>query len=42
MSNEQLVISYRDALKSGEKEWIKLLKDEIMRRGLRPLKKIKV
>ncbi|WP_430540049.1 sporulation histidine kinase inhibitor Sda [Neobacillus drentensis] len=38
MSNEQLIISYRDALKSGEKEWIKLLKDEIKRRGLRLLK----
>ncbi|MFC4800327.1 MULTISPECIES: sporulation histidine kinase inhibitor Sda [Neobacillus] len=39
MSNEQLILSYRDALKSGkEKEWIKILKDEIERRGLRPLK----
>ncbi|MFC0023819.1 sporulation histidine kinase inhibitor Sda [Neobacillus cucumis] len=38
MSNEQLIVSYRNALKSGEKEWIKLLKDEIKRRGLRPLK----
>ncbi len=41
MSNEQLVVSYRDALKSGkekEKEWIKILKDEIQRRGLRPFK----
>lgn len=39
MSNEQLVVSYRDALKSeNEKEWIKLLKDEILRRGLRPFK----
>jgi len=38
MSNEQLVVSYRDALKSGEKEWIKLLKDEINRRGLKPFK----
>jgi hypothetical protein len=39
MSNEQLVVSYRDALKSDkEKEWIKILKDEIQRRGLRPFK----
>lgn len=39
MSNEQLVVSYRDALKSGkEKEWIRILKDEIARRGLTPLK----
>lgn len=37
MSNEQLVVSYRDALKSEQdKEWVKLLKDEIQRRGLRP------
>jgi len=35
-----LVVSYRDALKSGkEKEWIKILKDEIQRRGLRAIKK---
>ncbi|RHW42228.1 sporulation histidine kinase inhibitor Sda [Neobacillus notoginsengisoli] len=40
MSNEQLVVSYRDAMKSGtEKEWIQVLKDEIQRRGLRPFKK---
>jgi len=40
MSNEQLVVSYRDALKSEkEKEWIKILKDEIKRRGLRPILK---
>lgn len=40
MSNEQLVVSYRDAIKSGkEKEWIKILKDEILRRGLKPFKK---
>ena len=40
MSNELLVVSYRDALKSGnEKEWIKVLKDEIKRRGLKPFKK---
>ena len=39
MSNELLVVTYRDALKSGnEKEWIKILKDEIKRRGLRPFK----
>lgn len=41
MSNEQLVVSYRDALKSGkeEKEWIKILRDEIQRRGIKPFKK---
>jgi hypothetical protein len=39
MSNELLVVTYRDALKSGnEKEWIKVLKDEIQRRGLKPIK----
>jgi hypothetical protein len=39
MSNEQLVVSYRDALKSeSDKEWAKILKDEISRRGLRPFK----
>jgi hypothetical protein len=39
MSNEQLVFSYRDALKSDkEKEWIKILKDEIQRRGLKAIK----
>ncbi|MDP4170621.1 MAG: sporulation histidine kinase inhibitor Sda [Bacillota bacterium] len=39
MSNELLIVSYRDALKTGkEKEWIKFLKDEISRRGLRPFK----
>lgn len=39
MSNEQLVFSYREAMKSGkDKEWIKLLKDEIRRRGLKPYK----
>ena len=36
MSNEQLVVSYRDALKTGEKEWIRLLRREIKRRGLKP------
>lgn len=40
MSNEMLVVSYRDALKSGkDQEWAKVLKDEINRRGLRPFKK---
>lgn len=39
MSNEQLVVSYRDALKSEQdKEWAKILKDEITRRGLKPFK----
>jgi hypothetical protein len=39
MSNELLVVTYRDALKSGnEKEWIKVLKDEIKRRGLKAIK----
>lgn len=39
MSNEQLVVSYRDALKTGtETEWIKVLKNEINRRGLPPIK----
>lgn len=39
MSNEMLIVSYRDALKSGkDKEWIKLLRDEIQRRGLKPFK----
>jgi hypothetical protein len=39
MSNEQLIVSYRDALKSDkEKEWIKILKDEIQRRGLKAIK----
>lgn len=40
MSNEQLVVSYRDALKTGsEKEWIRILKKEITKRGLKPFKK---
>jgi len=40
MSNEQLIFSYREAVKSGkDKAWIKLLKDEIKRRGLKPFKK---
>lgn len=39
MSNEMLVVSYRDALKSGEdKEWVKVLRDEIQKRGLKPFK----
>jgi hypothetical protein len=39
MSNEQLVFSYRDALKSGkEKEWIRVLQNEIKKRGLKPIK----
>jgi Sporulation inhibitor A len=39
MSNEQLIVSYRDALKSDkDKEWAKILKDEIERRGLKPFK----
>lgn len=37
MSNEQLIVSYRDALKSGnEKEWIRVLLGEIKKRGLNP------
>jgi Sporulation inhibitor A len=40
MSNEQLVAAYRDAQKNGEdRMWIKLLKDEIKKRGLKPFKK---
>jgi hypothetical protein len=40
MSNEQLVVSYRDALKSEQdKEWAKILKIEISKRGLKPFKK---
>ncbi|AIE60094.1 sporulation histidine kinase inhibitor Sda [Bacillus methanolicus] len=40
MSNELLIVSYRDALKSDkDKEWAKILKDEIKRRGLKPFKK---
>ncbi|MGG0719376.1 sporulation histidine kinase inhibitor Sda [Robertmurraya massiliosenegalensis] len=39
MSNELLVVSYRDALKSEkDKEWAKILKDEIRKRGLKPFK----
>lgn len=37
-----LILSYREALKSGQdEEWIKLLKDEIQKRGLKPFKDIK-
>lgn len=37
MSNELLIVSYRDALKSSEdKEWAKLLKKEILKRNLNP------
>ncbi|MGA9226382.1 MAG: sporulation histidine kinase inhibitor Sda [Mesobacillus sp.] len=39
MSNELLVVSYRDALKSeSDKEWAKILKVEISKRGLKPFK----
>jgi hypothetical protein len=38
MSNEQLVVSYRDALKTGDKDWIRFLNCEIKRRGLNPIK----
>ncbi|WP_210365150.1 sporulation histidine kinase inhibitor Sda [Bacillus sp. REN3] len=39
MSNEQLVVSYRDALKSEQdKEWAKILKTEISKRGLKAIK----
>ncbi len=41
MSNEQLVVSYRDALKSSsgvDKEWIRLLQGEMKKRGLKPIK----
>lgn len=39
MSNEQLVVSYRDALKSGnEKEWIRVLQGEMKKRGLKSAK----
>lgn len=42
MSNELLVVSYRDALKTGkEKEWINMLKDEILKRGLKPANLLK-
>ncbi|AYA76569.1 sporulation histidine kinase inhibitor Sda [Bacillus sp. Y1] len=37
MSNEMLVVSYRNALKSGkDKEWAKFLKKEIEKRNLKP------
>ncbi|WP_394232397.1 sporulation histidine kinase inhibitor Sda [Niallia oryzisoli] len=39
MSNEQLIVSYRDALKSGnDKDWIRVLQGEIKKRGLKPIK----
>ncbi|RLQ95401.1 sporulation histidine kinase inhibitor Sda [Falsibacillus albus] len=39
MSNEQLVAAYRDAEKNGQdRDWAKLLKDEIRKRGINPLK----
>lgn len=39
MSNELLVAAYRDAEKKGQdREWIKLLKSEITKRGLNPYK----
>ncbi|RFU65271.1 sporulation histidine kinase inhibitor Sda [Peribacillus glennii] len=39
MSNELLVVSYRDAVSSNkDQDLIKYLKDEIQRRGLRPFK----
>lgn len=42
MSNEQLVVSYRDALKSeSDKEWAQILKTEISKRGLKPFKTVK-
>ncbi|MHC0035650.1 sporulation inhibitor A family protein [Pseudoneobacillus sp. C159] len=43
LSNEQLVISYRDAVKSGkEQESVaRILKEEITKRGLKPFKKKK-
>ncbi|MBS4217409.1 sporulation histidine kinase inhibitor Sda [Bacillus sp. FJAT-49711] len=37
MSNELLVAAYRDAKKNEhESEWIKLLKSELRKRGLKP------
>lgn len=39
MSNEQLVVSYRDAVSSNkDKDLIKYLKAEIQSRGLKPFK----
>lgn len=39
LSNEQLIVSYRDALKTGiDKDWIRFLQSEIKRRGLNPNK----
>ncbi|MCJ8006573.1 sporulation histidine kinase inhibitor Sda [Lederbergia wuyishanensis] len=37
MSNELLVAAYRDAKKNEhESEWIRLLKSEMKKRGLKP------
>ena len=37
LSNEQLIVSYRDALKTGiDKDWIHFLYSEIKRRGSIP------
>jgi hypothetical protein len=43
LSNEQLVFSYRDALKSGKEQEsvVRILKAEITKRGLKPFKKKK-
>ncbi|KYD08502.1 sporulation histidine kinase inhibitor Sda [Heyndrickxia sporothermodurans] len=39
MSNEMLVAAYRDAEKKGQdREWIKVLKNELLKRGLTPYK----
>ncbi|MBL5767304.1 sporulation histidine kinase inhibitor Sda [Heyndrickxia sporothermodurans] len=39
MSNEMLVAAYRDAEKKGQdREWIKILKNELLKRGLTPYK----
>ncbi|MDQ0214340.1 hypothetical protein J2S13_000736 [Oikeobacillus pervagus] len=40
LSNEQLVAAYRDAEKKGQdRDWIRLLKDEVRKRGLNPVRK---
>ncbi|MDQ0177480.1 sporulation histidine kinase inhibitor Sda [Bacillus chungangensis] len=37
LSNEQLVAAYRDAEKNDQdRDWVKLLKNEIKKRGLNP------
>ncbi|HLO11844.1 MAG TPA: sporulation histidine kinase inhibitor Sda [Pseudoneobacillus sp.] len=43
LSNEQLVFSYRDAVKSGKEQEsvVRILKEEIKKRGLKPFKKKK-